>query len=528
MKKTLAFIVLFTAFMSVVSMAQEKKTKVIEANGSGYPNTLESRLGNDRYEIDSIVIISDYGFDDDAMELLRDCCENGRLTGIDMSRYTGLLGIVPNSFMSKNREDDGVTPRRINLKYITLPGSLNWIGDSAFAYTSLECVEIPTGVDNIGTGAFSGCANLKNVAFRGSDPRGDADGNAFAAGMPPDAVLHVCPGLGGHYRNSDSWKSFGEVREEDALFKSLDINLEAGKSLTDVVDMAGLDVDSVHVTGMLSAEDLALLKEKVQYGHLASLDLSGCEMGEDGNLCFCSISYLRMPDRMEMIPHGFLERSGVRHLTMPQSYDRIGVGSFEYCKAFPDGTLTVAEGCRKLDFQAFYSCRTINKIVLPSTMEVLEPHSLALTGDHYVPDFKVDLYVNRMFPPELTQYFEEADYLIDTGHQNGPFGCVGSCDGSICRTGTWRLFVPVGAKKNYENTDHWNHFMEIIETPMLTGVSAGIGDIMTTPMAGTGHTDGIYTTDGRMVARGAAAVDLSRGLYIVRENGQARKVLMGR
>ena len=88
MKKTLAFIVLFTAFMSVVSMAQEKKTKVIEANGSGYPNTLESRLGNDRYEIDSIVIISDYGFDDDAMELLRDCCENGRLTGIDMSRYT--------------------------------------------------------------------------------------------------------------------------------------------------------------------------------------------------------------------------------------------------------------------------------------------------------------------------------------------------------------------------------------------------------------------------------------------------------
>ena len=525
MKKTITFIVLFTMLMAAAAIAQEKKIKVIEYYGGGFDEVLKYQLGNDRYEIDSIVLISKTGLGKNWEAYLRDCCENGRLTGIDMSRYTGLLGIVPNAFMSQKTEDDGVTPRRINLKYVTLPNSLKWIGKNAFAYTNLECIEIPTCTDSVCTGAFSGCANLKDVTFRGTDLRRDADGKAFAEGLPQEAVLHVSPGLGNHYRNSDSWKLFSEVREEEALFKSLDINIAAGKCLSDVVDVESMDVDSVHVTGVLSEADLALLKEKVLYGHLASLDLSGCEMGEDGELWNCDICYLRMPIQMEIIFNSFLSRSYVRHLVLPESYDKIGSGTFYLCDAFPDGTFTVAEGCRRVDFQAFYGCRTIHKMVLPSTLDALEPQSLYFNiRDDY--RHSVDLYVNRMYPPELTQYMEAGDRVIDIDDLYGPFGCCWPCDDNTCVTKTWRLYVPVGAKQNYENTEHWNHFKEIIETPLLTGTSTGINEAQATLT--NGAADGIYTLDGRIVSKATSTESLPRGLYIVRENGLAHKVVMGR
>ena len=524
MKKTITFIVLFTMLMAAAAIAQEKKIKVIEYHGGGFDEVLKYQLGNDRYEIDSIVLISETGLGKNWEAYLRDCCENGRLTGIDMSRYTGLLGITSGAFMSRNKEDDGVTPRRINLKYITLPNSLNWIGDSAFAYTNLEYMEMPMGVDSIVNGAFAGCGNLKNVVFRGSDPRRDADGRAFAGGLPQDAVLHVCPGLGSHYRNSDSWKSFGEVREEEALFKSLDINLVSGKSLADVVDVENLDVDSVHVSGYLSEADLALLKEKIEYGHLISLDLTDCVI-EDGDLLDCDICYLRMPDRMDEIFDGFLIKTHVRHLTMPQSYGSIGIGTFELSNAFSDGALIVAEGCRKLSYRAFYGCKAINKVLLPSTMEVLEPHSLFF-NIQYALGFNADIYVNRMYPPEVTQHIEKGNWDIGVNQANGPFGCLGKCDDNSCMTRIWRLYVPVGAKKNYENAEHWSHFKEIIETPLLTGWSTGINETQATQT--NGAADGIYTLDGRTVSKGTTTESLPRGLYIVKENGTSKKVLMGK
>ncbi|MDE5948728.1 MAG: hypothetical protein K2G86_08135, partial [Prevotella sp.] len=95
-----------------------------------------------------------------------------------------------------------------------------------------------------------------------------------------------------------------------------------------------------------------------------------------------------------------------------------------------------------------------------------------------------------------------------------------------CLTRNMRLFVPVGAKKNYENAEHWDHFLTIIETPLLTGTPSGIAEAVTSvkPSASSA-TDGIYTVDGRLVSRDTAAKGQLRGLYVVRENGMTRKVV---
>jgi len=142
-----------------------------------------------------------------------------------------------------------------------------------------------------------------------------------------------------------------------------------------------------------------------------------------------------------------------------------------------------------------------------------ELHELSLYfvgSDHLVTD--VELYVNRITPPAMI--IEEDGWSA--------FGF--SKEDETIRT--WCLFVPVGAKKNYENAEHWDHFLTIIETPLLTGTPSGIAEAVTSvkPSASSAA-DGIYTVDGRFVSRDTAAKGRLRGLYVVRENGMACKVV---
>ncbi len=140
----------------------------------------------------------------------------------------------------------------------------------------------------------------------------------------------------------------------------------------------------------------------------------------------------------------------------------------------------------------------------------------------------MDIYVNRMYPPTSTQTCEYYvnDPEIDPASEYGPFGCQEHYKETAgCLTRNMRLFVPVGAKKNYETAEHWDHFRTIIETPMLTGTPDGIAETVTSVKTATSAADGIYTVDGRLVTRDMAAKGSLRGLYIVREGGQTRKVV---
>ena len=107
---------------------------------------------------------------------------------------------------------------------------------------------------------------------------------------------------------------------------------------------------------------------------------------------------------MKTIYHGFLSKSRIDHLVMPERYEEIGHTAFEYYNWFVDSTLVIPEGCRKLSYQAFNGCRSIKLLMLPSTLETLEPNSLGFSyplGGRVV---SMDVYVNRMYPPTSTKY----------------------------------------------------------------------------------------------------------------------------
>lgn len=522
MKRTLTTILLVLA--TTVTFAQEKNIKVVELQSG---KSFSDLLGSDKYEIDSLVVVSkSKHFTVEDFGVLRDCCEKGRLTGIDMSgcRFVDDDRIPSYAFYPKlangmpeneavGSEEDGY---RINLRHITLPHSITVIGDYAFASTNLESVGIPLRVKTIGDGAFNDCGYMKDVVIYGKGIRPESDGYAFK-GITADAVLHVVPGNSSGYIGSDGWTAFSRVEENDAIYRVMDINLDGSGKLADILGLDNMCVDSITLSGTAVREDFECLELNGRLGRLQSLDLSDCVISGDG--CFlyaCDMDYLRLPRNMQTITDGLLEKAKIKHLIMPESYEEIGVGTFVRFRWFADSTLVVAEGCRKINYQAFYTCNSIKTLVLPSTLEELEPGSLPnFFGGERI---EMDLYINRMEPPRcLTTY---------DGHEvrgmYGPFACD-YINEDYCMTKNWRLFVPVGAKKNYENAEHWNHFDTIIEIPLLTGTSTGIGGAVSA--AQPDNIKEVYTSDGRFVSRGASIPNMPKGLYIVKENGTVRKVI---
>lgn len=65
------------------------------------------------------------------------------------------------------------------------------IANDAFAETGIIRVEVPASVVTIGSGAFRGCAFLRNVIMRGDVPSLDPNGTCIYDGCPLDLVTRV-------------------------------------------------------------------------------------------------------------------------------------------------------------------------------------------------------------------------------------------------------------------------------------------------------------------------------------------------
>ena len=532
MKKTLTLVMLVAMTTASPLFAQEKKIKVINSLPTVGAQGLDMALGADRYTIDSLVLTVFPSTDrKECFSLLRDCCEKGRLTGIDMrcceyAREIPEMAFMPSVINGKPRKTDGdgeKNPARTNLRYITLSENTDKIGNYAFACTNLEAITIPHLTKVIGNSAFDGCTYLKDVTFIGNKVKSDDMGYGFY-GLADGAVLHVAEGLADSYRGKESWSAFGDVRERSDLYNMMDITLDGSRTLEEMMQGRILFVDSMRLSGPVTTEDIDYLRDNNNGGRLKNLDLSDCVIECENGLFGCRFDNLRMPKQMKKITYCFLQCSIVDNLTMPESYEEMAVSAFEKYKWFADSTLVIPEGCRKLSFRAFNTCRSLKKIVLPSTMEILEPLSLGFGYWYDWDALSMDIYVNRMYPPVSSQRYEDEDKDLSPTGYAGPFGCDNKL--ASCVTRDMRLFVPVGAKKNYENAEHWDHFRTIIETPLLTGTPSGIAEAVTTfKPTSSSAADGIYTVDGRLVTRDTAAKGQLRGLYVVRENGTARKVV---
>ena len=96
---------------------------------------------------------------------------------------------------------------RVNLKHISLPQTLEKIGEGAFYWNNLESLDIPGSVKTIDDKAFSGCKYLKSVYLHVSSPAEISIGKDVFEDISEDAVLYVPKGSLAAFVSDASWNS---------------------------------------------------------------------------------------------------------------------------------------------------------------------------------------------------------------------------------------------------------------------------------------------------------------------------------
>ena len=521
MNKTMMTLAFFAAVCGNV-WAQQKEVKVVKLNST---TSLASALGDDRYNIDSLVVKGIISSND--FLVLRDCCENGRLTGVNLGLCSASQ--IPECAFRPSKVN-GVSGKRAvsaqtGLQYITLPFNCRSIGTEAFAMTELRQVELNAKIKTVGDGAFRNCKELKEVVVR-SRENPPALENAPFEGVGAGCTFYIPEGSKAVYLQTPGWSSLSGLTEDARAYRIKTVDVD-GTSLSSLLGDDNNRTDSLVVTGRLHPEDFQTLWENCVYGVLTGINLGGCEVeggkipvsafskeDEDGYYRpASSLRYITLPDDItEIGAWAFRKNDNLHAFRFPSRLERIGAEAFLGCTQLKE--IHLPEGFKSVGKNTFYWCFRVTDMSLPSTLDTVDEQSLSLCDEFASVSYpSCTIRFNRMVPPFFLPQDDGVGLLSSISAE--AFGALKD----------WKLYVPVGAKAVFEADEHWGQIPEIIETPELTGVTASVKGVVDRSVLG-GMTE-VYTPSGRLVAKGDGLPVLPKGLYIVKTGGQTRKVVLG-
>lgn len=200
-----------------------------------------------------------------------------------------------------------------------------------------------------------------------------------------------------------------------------------------------------------------------------------------------ALESLTVPNSVKFIgDFAFNECESMKALYIGDGVERIGDAAFAACYALE--ALRLGPNIREIGTGAFSGNKKIFEVELPATLESVG--KLAFSG--YYAMRKV--VCGAVTPPEAGSYmFNEATYNEAV------------------------LYVPAASVEAYKAHAEWGKFLKIAD---IESMSAGITD---TEIPAQGRTE-IFNLDGARV--GATADELPRGIYIIRHDGRAQKVLV--
>ena len=514
MKKTLMTL---TALLSMGVAMNAANILRVSVRTVMRPNqTLKMELdhyGEKVYDVDSLVVSGTLTAND--FPEMSKLCQIGALKGIDLSGSTVDDRSIPvYAFLPRMVNGDGEYKSR--LEYISLPSNIDSIGERAFSTTSLKSIEISRGVEKIGNGIFEGCDQLQHVVVRQLRPT-DKLGYELNS-LPEGATVSIPTGTAALYEASEGWKGVRNLKESDTAFRIHSVHVGEG-GLQSAWDDACGRADSLVLTGRLSGADFKSLKSHITNGRVTGLNLEGCTV-EDNMIPSSAFQrvknlwYVTLPAGIDSIGVRAFRFSGLRQIVLPASVKSLDVEAFARCTEMT-GDIRIPEGMRKMAHDCFFGCYKVKNIYVPSTLDSVSESTLniSLPGEGKP---VCDLYVNRMTPPTFYLYDSDGEVLY-----GGPLAYDGQAEWALSG---WKLYVPVGAKKNFENAQYWCDIPEIIETPELTGGVTAVKPIHAVDDKGLTE---VYTLGGRLVSKGRDLPrGLAKGLYVVKTDGKTQKMLI--
>lgn len=336
---------------------------------------------------------------------------------------------------------------------ITLPESLQTIGEYAFAQTGLTSIEIPDAVTTMGHRMLQDCgaltsikigngiteipecwaescdnlnevtlgkkvSNVRRRAFRGSNiqnvysyakmtPSWD---DSFYDGINSEAVLHVYSNCVSRYENAGGWNNFPTIVGDLGTYPTFEmtVNVETMCTISDVIAKAMtdaecedmMDITKLTVTGNVNNDDLRYIRDNMG-GTLDALDLS--EVNVERNylsdaLNGCAFETLILPNTVEyMDSWSTLENcDNLKTIHIPSSVKKIGPEFMNDCNSLE--TVTGGEGIIDMDRgngMYFDNCPNLQSPVILNTFFFRLPSTHE--GAYEVPDYVTEIARDGMW-----------------------------------------------------------------------------------------------------------------------------------
>ncbi len=297
-----------------------------------------------------------------------------------------------------------------NLRYITVPDTVKYIGDSAFyACSALEKIDIPDSVISVGPAAFSDCKKLKSITLNNvteiksqtfqycesleSVSMGKATkigGWAFL-GCRSLTQLPLHEGIAEigmlAFFGCDNIKSVyipdSLIRFGDGVFS----NCKNLKNISVKSDKNGFFVEDDILFRKLNDGGIQLLcypAGKDGTAYTSSFDIT------DYSYAFCGNRYLKkivLPKRLKQpdtsFHHAFNGCTSLSTVTLPRNIKVIGVGMFQGCTSLR--SIKIPETVTIIRQLAFDGCKKLGFIKMPEDVVVEEA---AFRGTKYEESFR--------------------------------------------------------------------------------------------------------------------------------------------
>ncbi|RGN44408.1 MULTISPECIES: leucine-rich repeat domain-containing protein [unclassified Bacteroides] len=241
-----------------------------------------------------------------------------------------------------------------------------------------------------------------------------------------------------------------------------------------------------------------------------------------GDGCFqetFSLQSITLPQNITEIPVSFLERNkNLTSLVIPDNVTVIHDNAFYG----PIKEVQMSKNLKRIGKDAFRE-NFLTEVVLPASIEYIDQGAFRLS------DFLERVYCMAKTPP-MTAY-----YNINNDNESYEPFCIFQSNKDLT------LYVPVGSGDLYRESPYWVDFDNIVETndfPSSVG-RASATDYQITSFGGEIRVDNptdmpvsvnIYAINGSLVRQekvvGTFALTVSPGIYLVKVNDKAQKVLV--
>lgn len=394
MKNFIGNLLILTVF---AISANAQNIKVVSTD---FGDDLSTKLGEERYNIDSLVITGNLGHT--AFPVICDCVRNGKLTGIDMSQCNVENDSIPENGLMVTMQAHQVNEHCI--KGLKLPRNLRAIGKHGLGHLHVSTLEIPSTLRVIDDKAFDFCWHISGTLDI------------------PEGVESL--GREAFY----DWYSIENVKFPSSLKRIGYMSFSGLTSVNELKFNDGLEEigDNAFERGLYNIKEIRIPESVTTIGKYAFygekyLDLvvlpSNLPNLTEGVFCDCFICDIVWPSNLETME--------------PYSIDN-----------FTGRNLFLPEGLKEIKDNVFQNVDMASTITLPSTFEQIGANVFVNTS--HLKAF----YAKNPLPPILP---------VNTSIENSEWWFNNLPADAI-------LYVPVGSAQLYRECVAFKKFRNITET----------------------------------------------------------------